>query len=725
VKSREFLFQQLVSLGLVEESIKDPSLLDSCRPEPIRYLASKGLFDEQKALTLLSKDISIPFISIKDSQSSKKIDEAGVFKSLNPALLWQHKILPLWKEENWIAVAFANPFNQEVKQILEFTTSLSVKQYLATEEEILNYLSKRYPIDSEKYDYIEDVTSEKYVEIVDSAQQDDDIDSKSASAPPIVRLVNMILTDALKARASDIHIEPLQSSLEVRFRVDGKMLHFLEIPKRLQSYVISRIKLLSDMDIAERRKPQDGRFRARIGDQLVDFRTSCVPSVHGEALVLRLLNSDNQLLSFSDLGINTELETRLIACLERDSKMLLVTGPTGSGKTTTLYSCLVHLNDKTRNIITVENPVEYRLKGITQIKVNEATGVTFASSLRAILRQDPDVVMIGEIRDSETANIAIEAAMTGHKVLSTVHTNDAPSAITRLTHLGVSTYSISCAVSGILAQRLVRKLCKRCSEPMPLDQIEKYSLEISHYGLNPKELLVSKGCEECGGIGYKGRSGLYSFLDVDEQVVKLLETNAALSEITDYAKKNGYQDISAAAIAALKAGTTSLEEVHPYLDVNDSVEQEDVNSTSNLKNSANIEKDSKAAEKITSVDKTKLLIVEDDPDIRFMLKTLFERELFDVALAENGQKALESVYESIPSIILCDLKMPIMDGREFMKRLKSNPQTKSLPVIILTGNDDEENEVDALDLGAKDFISKASSPTVILARIRRAMDELS
>ncbi len=723
---RENLFKQLLKVGLVDPSQNDQTLLDPCRPDPIRYLSSKGIFAENKALELISKRLALDIISF-DPSVTERIEESSLFKAVDPKILWSNKVLPLWEENSSIVVAFANPCNLEVKQTLEFSFSRTVKQYLAKEDEILSFLSTYYPIDTDSYDELTDITEDSYVEVVDSAESDEAIDTKNATTPPIVRLINMILSDAIKARASDIHIEPAQSSMDVRFRVDGKMQHFLDIPKRLQSYAISRVKLLSGMDISERRKPQDGRFRVRIGDDLIDFRTSSVPSVHGEAVVLRVLNTSGKVLSFKELGLNEELSRKINDSLEKDSRMLLVTGPTGSGKTTTLYSCLLTLNDKTRNIISVENPIEYRLKGITQIQVNEAKNVTFASSLRSILRQDPDVIMIGEIRDEETANIAVESAMTGHKVLSTVHTNDAPSAITRLNHLGLSYYNISCAISGILAQRLVRKVCKSCSTKLSDKQLQQYASDITQFKIKVDNLRTGKGCEKCSGTGYYGRTGIYSFLEIDDKVVKLLEAEAPLSKIIEYARSAGYKDLASAAIEVVNSGLTTLDEVHPYLDatgqttteVNEKPPTIGLISTKNLKlNNAT------PGSNIEGIQKTKILIVEDDPDVRFMLKTLFEREFYDVKVAENGLVALESVYNRTPAIILCDLKMPVMDGREFMKKLRSKPQTQELPVVILTASDDEKSEIDALDLGAKDFISKASSSELMLARVRRALGDI-
>jgi type II secretory ATPase GspE/PulE/Tfp pilus assembly ATPase PilB-like protein/ActR/RegA family two-component response regulator len=557
---------------------------------------------------------------------------------------------------------------------------------------------------------------------------DQDLDVEDAQSPPVVRLCNRIISDAIREDASDIHIEPGQYGFDVRYRIDGVMHTALEVPRRLQPYVLSRLKLIAGMDIAERRRPQDGRLRVRVDKEFVDMRVSSVPTSFGEKIVLRILRNNVSDLTFASLGLQPDTEQRILNTLNQRGRMLLVTGPTGSGKTTMLYTCLSYLRDGTTNIETVEDPIEYRVSGVNQIQVNESAGVTFASALRSILRQDPDVIMIGEIRDSETAEIALQAAQTGHMVLSTLHTNDAPSTITRMLSLEVEPYQLSTSLSGVLAQRLVRKLCDSCKEPLSLHKPEKYTDFLDQLELSADDIYTSIGCEVCRFRGYQGRTGVYSYLEITDPIAELISSGAGTNAIVEQALTSGFRHLSDNATDLVRSGVTSFEEIRGLLRL--TVAQTDTaattvvavapqeHSTPLAQAAANVVESPDPA---AALQKPKILLVEDDEDIRSILTMMLEREMFEVIQAHNGQDGLTKLYEHSPTLVLCDLMMPVMDGREFIKRMQDNDQTRKIPIVVLTAIDEEKNEIELLDIGATDFVSKATNSNVLLTRIRRAL----
>ncbi|MCB9029524.1 MAG: type II/IV secretion system protein [Deltaproteobacteria bacterium] len=533
--------------------------------EPLHVLGLRDEIDEVSTIRKLAEKLGIKYLDLTNPSVNGLMHPELFGNKIDKDLLWANNAFPISEDEDYAVIVFANPFNIEAQKAIEFLLAKPVKVAIAEEHKIKDKLAQYYPSDKLSYDAITAVENKAHVEIVGETEIRV-ADHADAESPPIVRLANMIISDAVISGASDIHIEPIETGVEVRFRIDGKMSHVVEVPKRLQSYLTSRFKLLAKMDIAEHRKPQDGRFRVRAHEKLIDMRVSCLPTAFGETVVLRLLQQHLEYRSFSEFGVTAHLEQKILQALESECKMFLVTGPTGSGKTTTLYNALHYLNDRTSNIVTVEDPIEYRLSGVNQVQVNETAGVTFAATLRSILRQDPDVIMVGEIRDKETAEIAVEASLTGHKVLSTLHTNDAPSAITRLKHLHVSPYSIGSSVSGILAQRLVRRICPDCVVEYEPTRKERLKMLCDQFELVSDKLTMGAGCKSCNNIGYKGRQGIYSFFEIDSTISDMLiKDEASLGEIVSHAKKNGFKEIHEVALDLVKDGLTTIDEVTPYL----------------------------------------------------------------------------------------------------------------------------------------------------------------
>lgn len=666
---------------------------------------------EKEALLFLSDELQLAIVDPALLSTGDTWNPDELIEGASTQVCWKYHSLPYRRSSAGVHIITDNPLNEEARQYFEFVFQDTVVFELAQSEQIIRALRKVAPESVTTYDTFTDTNPTVSIEIINPDKRNT-AGEQETEAPPIIKLCNKIITDAVENAASDIHLEPTETGLDVRFRIHGVMQHIFQIPKRLQPYVTARFKILSSLDVAEKRRPQDGRARARINGEPTDIRVSAVPTAHGEKLVLRLLSQSTYTQNFESLGIPKKITESILKDLSSNGKMILVTGPTGAGKSTTLYTFLQHLQDGTLNIETVEDPVEYRMKGINQIQVNEQTGITFASALRSILRQDPDVIMIGEIRDTETATIALQAAHTGHLVLSTLHTNDALSAIQRLLQLGCPNYLVAGSLAGILAQRLIRTACTHCSQPICEADREQVAHRLESLGIaiDPDLLIQTTGCTHCRGTGFAGRTGIYSYVHITPELEALIVRGAPAHELTQQAYDSGYTNLRSACISLLKQQKTTLGEVLPYLQLRDNSGE-----TVEVINTA-IEPDTSA--KLT---KTKILLIEDDESVRSVLTMLLEKEMYDVIEAKNGLEGLELVYEKYPQIILCDLMMPVMDGKDFLLRLKKNSKTAHIPVVMLTAADGETNEIDLLQLGATDFISKTSSSNVMLTRIRKAL----
>jgi|FaiFalFF_MnMetaG_3_1042247.scaffolds.fasta_scaffold00065_6 type IV pilus assembly protein PilB len=470
------------------------------------------------------------------------------------SIAMRHFLFPLRKEGNTLHLAMADPNNVEAQDYIRQLTGLNLKLYYAPPERILHAIAQHYGVPDEMVTAAHEEAEESLDEPLNVHE--------TANQPPIIRLVNTILFEAIEQRASDIHLEPQEQRLQVRYRIDGVLYPVRAIPRALQAAVLARLKLMAEMDIAERRRPQDGRFTFRVGERKIDARVSTLPTAFGERIVVRLLDREHALLQLEQLGMPDALCQRLQELAARPWGMILVTGPTGAGKTTTLYALLQHLRSDRRNILTCEDPIEYTLPGIGQSQVNERAGLTFAQQLRAILRQDPDVVLVGEIRDSETAEIACRAAMTGHLVLATLHTNDATSAPARLLDMGIPPFLINSALTGVLAQRLVRRLCIRCREPV---QVKASALPIdpAAWGDCKQRTLTlyePRGCTECNQIGYRGRIGVYELLVVSESTRHLIAQRADSNALRAACSPDTLFPLWEDARQKVLQGITSLEE---------------------------------------------------------------------------------------------------------------------------------------------------------------------
>jgi general secretion pathway protein E len=483
-----------------------------------------------------------------------------VLEALSVRFIRENKIVPLEYKQNMLKIVMADPDNRETIEALKVATSHDIEIYSSDADAIDEYIEKFYTQEIQDINKLIENIEDNSLQYVREEEEDVGRLQDIASEAPIIRLVNIIITRAVESRASDIHIEPFSDELKVRYRIDG-VLHDIElIPKKLQAAIFSRIKIMAKLNIAERRLPQDGRIKLKVGTAEIDVRVSSIPVLYGESLVMRILNQEGILIDMEQLGFPTDSLQIFNDIIKMPNGIVLVTGPTGSGKTTTLYAALDKINSPDKKIITVEDPIEYHLKGINQIQVKPQIGLDFPNILRHIVRQDPDIIMIGEIRDLETAEIAIQSALTGHLVFSTLHTNDAPTAITRLLDIGVQNYLLAATIRGILAQRLVRVICPECAE---IDETAIIDERIINQVNGREEITLYKGrgCEKCSYTGFYGRSGIYELLKIDNTIHQLIIKNADGHQIRDAARKNGMRTLLEDGLFKVKTGKTTVNEV--------------------------------------------------------------------------------------------------------------------------------------------------------------------
>ena len=472
----------------------------------------------------------------------------------------KHNVLPLKREGRTLTVAMADPTNLGLIEDLKFITRYDLFPVIAGEYTLRKLIEQEYESSDQRLnDLLKDMEGED-IEVLEESEEEIATQAQIEDAP-VVKLINGILIDAVKRGASDIHVEPFEHELRVRYRIDGSLQEVMRPPIRMRAALTSRIKILSQLDIAERRLPQDGRLKLKMGRRVIDFRVSTLPVLFGEKIVMRILDKGNLTLDLTTFGFEPKAEKDLMRAISNPYGMVLVTGPTGSGKTTTLYSALSQINNIDVNIMTAEDPVEYNLQGINQVQVRNDIGLSFATCLRSFLRQDPNIIMIGEIRDLETGSIAIKAALTGHLVLSTLHTNDAPSTVTRMIDMGIEPFNVASAVNLVAAQRLVRRICKECKKPVTYSEDELSALSNDSKMFSKFEFMRGEGCDACDGMGYSGRAGLYEVMAMSPAVRKLILKGGSVAEIRDQAIEEGMLTLRMDGIKKVERGVTTLEEV--------------------------------------------------------------------------------------------------------------------------------------------------------------------
>jgi type IV pilus assembly protein PilB len=660
-------------------------------------------------------------------------------------------VVAVGQTDSYLEVATANPFDIDAEKMLAFATGREVRMLLASPTRLRAKLDEIYrsgeEIVSRLLAGIDGDTEVK--ELTDEEEDFAGASAEEASQRPIIRLVDMMLADGVVSRASDIHVEPIEGGVVVRYRIDGVLRQVMKVPRNAGLPLISRIKIMSGMDIADRLRPQDGRARVSVNGEPVDLRVSTLPASLGEKVVIRILSQRTTVLNLEALGMHPDEQEAVKRLLTYKEGILLVTGPTGSGKTTTLYSALSLVQNDGVNIVTVEDPVEYRLgQNIVQVQVHDKAGLTFASALRSILRQDPDVVLVGEIRDQETAQIALQASLTGHLVLSTLHTNDAPNAVTRLVDMGMEPYKIASALRGVIAQRLMRRLCGACFEPRE----EPVPARLAQFIPPDTKLLRAVGCPQCAMTGYKGRFSIMEVLTMNADLERRIGQGATADVIAEGAREYGMGSLFESGLRHVIAGHSTLEELLRVADV--PREQETTRGaparparpavapppTAPAAHPAAAKGDPSFsldfAEALELVDDapdgvtpargargvgTCVLLVEDEDQLRRVMKELLEREGYTVAEARDGVQALDQVDRLAPDVIILDLNLPGLDGYGVLTQLRSRPATRSVPVMVLTAKGDEDNEVRVFELGADDFITKPFRAKALSARLEAVL----
>jgi general secretion pathway protein E len=520
-------------------------------------LVKKKMIPETELLKIMSDHFGLPFCA---ELSAENIN-LDFTQTVSISYLKKHKMIPLETPQSAV-IAVNDPTNfQPIDDLRRLLQKPDVPVVLAAQEAIIAAINLAYDMSrSSAKDFFEEMNAESADELISEIDETADLLDETNDAP-IIKLVNLLVAGAIKDRASDIHVEPYSGSLKIRYRIDGILYDIISLPRRIQSPLVSRIKIMAKLNIAEKRLPQDGRIEIKIADRLVDIRVSVIPTAFGERVVLRLLDKMGSILKLSDLGMHDERIKLLNKLIKSPYGIILVTGPTGSGKTTTLYAALSTINRPEINIITIEDPIEYQMEGVGQIQVNPKIDLTFAAGLRSIVRQDPDVILIGEIRDRETAEIAIQSSLTGHLVFSTLHTNDAASAVTRLIDMGIEPFLVTSSIIAIIAQRLVRMLCPHCKEVYLPDEESLDNLGLNRSALQQDIFYQKKGCNLCMQTGYRGRTAIFEIMTVDDEIKRLILKTSDANQINDLAVKQGMITLQQDGIRKVRAGITTVEEV--------------------------------------------------------------------------------------------------------------------------------------------------------------------
>jgi type IV pilus assembly protein PilB len=683
-------------------------------------LVQSGRTTEQQLVELLAERFRIPVADLDTA-------EPRCTAVLPESQARKYQVVALSVNDREVVLATAAPHDLGAEQELGFITGRNVHFAMTAPAALADKLDELYRPENSINRLLQGLarTSLPAVEAAPSdASRDPALDA------PMARLVDAMIADAVRSGASDIHAEIDGAHLSIRYRVDGILREIMRLPEKAGPSLVRRVKIIAGLDVTNAMTPQDGRSTARVDGQLIDLRVATAPVARrGEKLVIRILNKAKLRTSIPDLALPSEEEAVLMKMLGHREGMVLVTGPTGSGKTTTLYAVLNHLRTGKVNIVTVEDPVEYDIDGISQMQVNEAQGFTFATALRSVLRQDPDIVLVGEIRDAETATIAIQAGLTGHFVFSTLHTNDAVSAIVRLRDMGVDAFKIGAVLRGILAQRLVRRLCERCAEPLPEAEVPADARPPADYTgrFAPRRPV---GCRSCGGSGYRDRIAVLELLPVEAEVGHLIESGAPPQAILAAAAPHGLKTLWESGLTRFWLGLTSFEEMHRVLGQGhdrDAPGDEGTDDVVTLGEPAPATAEGPGeplaagaapAAAPPAVTRT-VLVADDDPQMRRLIKSLLQREGLDVLEANDGLDALDVVAKHHIDLILLDQEMPRLTGLGVLEELRAELTTAAIPIIMLTAHTDTETE--AFELGAQDYLAKPVQPRSLVARVKAVL----
>ncbi|GAK59180.1 type IV pilus biogenesis protein PilB [Candidatus Vecturithrix granuli] len=722
-----------------------------------QILVEMGWVSEQEICRAVSELLHVRYVDVDGALISQEVVQLAPER-----LAAKRNILPLFIQDKTLYLAMENPLDVDVIQRIEFHTGMQVRPLIAPPSQLRETVRKHYNVDEYVGSMLEHVAEKTSINVENQENRDQSVDisevRKISEGSQVVKLANLLIADGIKKRASDIHIESTAKHVNVRYRIDGLLSRGIRVPHWLQLPLISRLKVIAGMDIAEHRKPQDGRIRVTYDQRKIDLRVSTLLTNFGEKVVIRILDQKTSAHDLTRLGIAPRQLNLLRKTLQQPQGWILVTGPTGSGKTTTLYASLNAIKDVTKNIVTVEDPIEYQLEGINQVQVNPKAGLTFASGLRSILRQDPNVILVGEIRDAETAEIAMQAAETGHLVLSTLHTNDAVSTVNRLFHLGLAPDVLASNLLAVIAQRLVRRICPHCKTSYtPTKE------ELSQIGLSDHQSVFTcykgNGCPACQQSGYYGQIGVYEMFMQSDQISEEIANRPTQIALKRLARQAGMQTMLEDGIEKIKEGITTIEEVVRVCPVDHdevsatpacSENEEIVVKTAQmcLHCQANLDRawrfcpfcgtrivvsadmaSQKLLEKSTviplqqTVDPyaTRILTADDEAPVREMLKLLLTQQGYHVLQAEDGEEALAKIHAELPDMVILDVNMPKKNGFDVCKTIRSTMSTMFMPVVMLTAQDTVEEKLQGLSSGADDYITKPFNAEEFLARIETVL----
>ncbi len=671
-------------------------------------LVRGGVTDDIAILGELTRRFKFPAanLALADTRLTAMLPEVAARR---------YHVVVLGADEKQIRLATSDPRDYAAEQDLGFLTGRDIRFELASPMEIGEKLDELYRPENSINRLLSGLESGG-IEI-DISDQPPELDRDPALDAPMAKLVDAMLADSVRSGASDVHAEIESGHVVVRYRIDGVLREVMRLPEASGPALVRRVKIVAGLDVTNSMVPQDGRSSVRVDGQAIDMRVATAPVARrGEKLVIRILDQANLKTSVGELALPADEEGPLLRMLGHREGMVLVTGPTGSGKTTTLYAVLNHLKTGRVNIVTVEDPVEYDVNGISQLQVNEAQDFTFATALRSVLRQDPDIVLVGEIRDAETAAIAIQAGLTGHLVFSTLHTNDAVSAIVRLRDMDVDLFKISTVLKGVVAQRLVRRLCTHCAEPHPVDELTA--------ALRPPEGFVgvvapmrSVGCKRCNGTGYRGRVAVVELLPIEGKVAKLIEADAPIEQVLAAARPHGMKTLWESGLHRFWTGLTSLDEIHRVLGESHDSDASETAPTASRDVQAATGGRGTAAEDGSGAT---ILLADDDAQMRRLVRTVLEREGFTVIESADGLDTLDAIDTKAIDLVLLDHDMPRLTGLGVLEELRARVTTAGLPVIMLTARTDD-TETHALELGAQDYLTKPVQPRSLVARVRAVL----
>ncbi|HEX9697737.1 MAG TPA: ATPase, T2SS/T4P/T4SS family [Actinomycetota bacterium] len=750
------LGEVLLEAGLITDEVLNAALAHQRSTEDpsgrrIRLgtvLVDMGVVTEEALAHALSLQLGIPFVDL----NSVSVDP-DLVQVVPRRLAERLNVVPVDRTEAGILLAMADPTDVVALDDVRVTARAgTVRPAVATASAVREAIDRFYSLDSATADVVNRLGTAADVEVVMSSAEESVEDlTASGLAAPIVRLANAILADGVRARATDVHIEPQQADVTVRYRIDGLLREVMTLPKAVHAALVSRLKIMASMDISERRRPQDGRARAVIDGRDVSLRVSTIPTMRGEKVVMRLLRQGEETVTLALTGMTPEQLAAVHDALTQPQGFLLFTGPTGSGKTTSMYGALLEKKSNEVNIVTLEDPIEYHIAGISQMQIDEKTGLSFARSLRSVLRQDPNVIMVGEIRDVETAHIALQAAMTGHLVLSTVHTNDASAAVTRLVDMGVESFLVAQALTLVVAQRLVRVICTHCKVETEASDATLTRLGQTQQAMAGATLYRGEGCETCGFTGFLGRTGIFEILPIGRQMREQINAQASDAVIAAAARAAGIPSLLEAGLRKVREGLTTLEEVQREVQVDQPRElprcpscrhevdptfvicpycqfnlgpatcpncSREVSTDWHVCPYCRADLPAQRAAAAGRDGKRRLLFVDDDPSLLALAHAMFDDD-FDVLEAAGGEEAIRRASVERPDLILLDLHMPDLSGIDVAKRLRGTASTSMIPLIMLTG--DDAGEIEGLRAGVDDYIVKPFDEERLRARIERAL----